>query len=228
MTNPEAPGSQTFTKCVLPVSRYGVNLANSGQRSTEDPSTIFQVMSGTVLERVGMRTRINDKWLVNCTSKELQQMNRLRFKGDSMMYQDIICQKAHRDRIRIFFLKEGSHIVGWSATILPITKKEFMDYPCYPTSYGTTYAPVYTYVKAALRGSGYGKRLLLSGARFAISKQRVPVTFYHDATSQKFFELVCARHPELKTHHIDNWWKLFPPWTWYANKSKYTYPSSTR
>ena len=36
------------------------------------------------------RTRINSKWLSNCTGEELQQMNRLRFKGDSMMYEDVI------------------------------------------------------------------------------------------------------------------------------------------
>ncbi len=160
------------------------------------------------------KARINNKWLSNCTSEELQQMNRLRFKGDSMMYEDVILAPFHRDKIRIFLLREGDKIVGWSSVLLPVTKSAYLKRPIYPTKPGTRLGPVYTYIKAACRKKGYGERLLLAGSKYAVSCNKSPIAFYHNDASRRFFDKVASSYPKLKREHIDKWWYLFPNWPW--------------
>jgi len=155
------------------------------------------------------RTRINSKWLSNCTGHELKQMNRLRFKGDSMMYEDVLCAKQNRDKMKIFFLKQEGEIIGWSVAILPITKAEFNKNPIYPTKYGTNYAPVYTYVHSQQRKHGYGRRLLLHASKFCIKKGKIPCVFFWNEKSSSFFSGVSCAYPKLQVFDVSEWWDLF-------------------
>lgn len=155
------------------------------------------------------RTRINSKWLANCTGQELKQMNRLRFKGDSMMYEDVILAPYHRDKMKVFLLKQEGEIIGWSVTILPITKAEFSKKPIYPTKYGTQYAPVYTYVHSKHRKNGYGKRLLIAASKFCVKKGKTPVVFFWDEHSSSFFLGASRAYSNLEVFAVEEWWDLF-------------------
>lgn len=155
------------------------------------------------------RTRINSKWLSNCTGKELQQLNRLRLKGDSMMYEDVILAPFYRDRMRVFLLKEYGNIIGWSVTILPITEKEYKAKPFYPTNYGTNYAPVYTYVHSKCRKAGYGRRLLTAASKFCVKNGVKPCVFFWNEASSRFFAGVNEGYPALEVFDCFEWWDLF-------------------
>jgi len=154
------------------------------------------------------RTRINDKWLSNCTGEELRQMNRLRFKGDSMMYEDIILAPYHRDKIRIFLLKKDGVTVAWSGVITPISRAVRRKKPDYPTRGGTKYSPIYTYVSQAHRKSGFGKRLLRATANYSKSKRYIPVAFWYDKKSNAFFVKAKQHIPHLRIFDISKWWDL--------------------
>ncbi len=155
------------------------------------------------------KTRINSKWLSNCTGEELKQINRLRFKGDSMMYEDIILAPYHRDKIRVFFLKKDGKIIGWSSCLMPITEEEFVNKPIYPTSPDTEHTPVYTYVHSGYRKFGYGGRLLLVASKFAVKSKLRPTVFFWNEQSNKFFDSVRRKEPKLEVLDVARWWDLF-------------------
>lgn len=156
------------------------------------------------------RTRINSKWLSNCTGEELKQMNRLRFKGDSMMYTDVLLAPCRRDKIRVFFLKKEGKIIGWSSCITPLTVTEHaVARRMYPTSPGTTKAPVYTYVNSSYRKTGYGRRLLLTASRYAHKNGFSPIAFFWDEKSSRFFLGASKAYQPLEVFDITEWFDIF-------------------
>ena len=154
------------------------------------------------------RTRINSKWLSNCTGAELQQLNRLRLKGDSKMYDDVILAVWHQERIRIFLLKQEGKIIAWSSCILPVTKKDFKAKPIHATPPGTKKVPIYTYVNSKCRKKGYGRRLLKAAIKYT-KESYLPVAFWWDSASAEFFTSVAATDPALKVFDIFEWRDVF-------------------
>lgn len=156
------------------------------------------------------RIRIRPKWLSNCTGEELQQLNRLRLKGDSMMYEDVIgcCYNKHRKRIRVFLAREETgRIVGWSCALLPPEKgTPFYEYA---VPAGTKHAPVYTYVSKTYRGLNLGRRLLANAARFTIEQRYKPTVFFWNEKSSKFFWNVQESVSKLQVFDVTEWWDIY-------------------
>lgn len=152
-----------------------------------------------------MRIRIRPKWLSNCTGNELRQMNRLRFKGDSMMYEDVILLPKYRDRVRVFLAKEDARIVAWCCLLLPPS----MDYPLYVVPKRTKYTPIYTYVNKAYRGLRLGRRLLKRAAWVAVTERYKPTVFYWDDGSQAFFESVRRDVSKLQIFDVAVWDEVY-------------------
>jgi len=153
------------------------------------------------------RIRIRPKWLSNCSAEELQQLNRLRFKGDSMMYEDVIKLplNEHRQLVRVFLAKDGENIVGWSCSLFPPKKKSCL----YVVPNKTKYVPIYTYVSRAHQGEGLGKRLLKRAATNAISQRYKPAVFFWDEGSSKFFAKIREDVPKLEIFDVSEWWNLY-------------------
>jgi GNAT superfamily N-acetyltransferase len=121
-----------------------------------------------------------------------------------MMYEDVICAKTHRERIRIFIAEEDGHIVGWSSVLLPGAGNEF------PIPYGSKFAPIYTYINRAYRGLGLGKRLLRMSYNFLRKRRYKPTVFYWGDASHEFFKRVKKEHaPKLQIHRTREWWDIY-------------------
>lgn len=153
-----------------------------------------------------MTVKIRQKWLSNCNGEELQQLNRLRFKGDSMMYEDVILAVYQRDRIRVFLAEEEKHIIGWSCALLPPDDGETIFYP---VPEGSENAPVYTYVARSHRKTGLGKRLLRNASGFVDRQGYTPTVFFYDEKSSVFFANLMDKIPALEVCDIDEWWDIF-------------------
>jgi hypothetical protein len=130
-------------------------------------------------------------------------MNRLRFKGDSMMYEDVICAAVGRNKIRIFIAEEDGHIIGWCAALLPGTGDQY-QIPSY-----TKNTPIYTYVNRARRGLNVGRRLLGRASSFLLKRKYKPTVFYWDDSSCSFFEDANRKIKKLSVCDIDEWWDLY-------------------
>jgi len=159
---------------------------------------------------VSSRIRIRPKWLSNCSGAELQQLNRLRLKGESMMYEDVLgcCYAKHRARIRVFLARDATgHIVGWSCTMLPPTKKSPRYEYAIPKK--TKNTPVYTYVNRAYRGLNLGKRLLLRAANFSVKRRYKPTVFFWNEKSSRFFADMQESISKLQIYDVSEWWELY-------------------
>jgi hypothetical protein len=132
-------------------------------------------------------------------------MNRLRFKGDSMMYEDVILCSRYRDKIRVFFIKEDGNTIGWSCLILP-PPKFYTLYPIHPASKHT---PVYTYVKRSCRKGGFGRRLLIAASKYAVKLNYKPTVLFWDEGSSTFFAGVRNKFPKLVVEDVSEWEDLF-------------------
>jgi len=156
------------------------------------------------------RRPIREKWLSNCSGEELKQMNRLRLKGDSMMYDDVICTPTGRDKIRVFLVKEdGKRIVAWSCVLLPPKRGE--NCPCYIFNKLTWIKnfPIYTYVNKAYRKMGIGKRLIRRASKFILARNGWPTVFFYNEPSSKFFASLQEEIPKLEIYDIIEWWDIY-------------------
>ena len=156
------------------------------------------------------RVRIRPKWLYNCTPKECQQLNRLRFKGDSLMYEDVIMlpMNYHRKLVRVFLARHGPRIVGWSCALLP-PPGDYTYSRQYVVPFEAKHTPIYTYVSRRYQGSGLGKRLLKRAANYVVSQKLKPTVFFYDEGSSAFFVTVSKDVPELEVFDIAEWFDVY-------------------
>ncbi len=159
---------------------------------------------GVEWQREMARRPIRAKWLSNCSGPEIQQLNRLRLKGDSMMYEDVILAWSHRERIRIFLAEEEGHIIGWTSVLLPGSGNEFLI----PAK--SKNIPVYTYINRAYRGLGLGNRLLKMAYKFLRERKYKPTVFYWNTASSRFFKNFKKREaPKLVIRSNTEWWDIY-------------------
>lgn len=120
--------------------------------------------------------RILSKKLSNFNKLELEQLNRLTLKGNSLMREEILQSTGEtRKYIRVFYVKVDKKIIAWSSIQLPKSRRTHK------------YIKVYTYVMKKYRQNGFGKRLITAANKFLEQNYYVPRVFAWDTSSFKFF-----------------------------------------